>query len=81
MGFLGSATIFKAHNYVKGINTAANLWISAAISMAIGADLWELAAVTSSFTIILLFTNNCYKRCKIAPCSCGARHLKTREEY
>ena len=34
MGFLGSATIFKSNNYVKGINTAANLWISAAISMA-----------------------------------------------
>ena len=46
MGFLGSATIFKSNNYVKGINTAANLWISAAISMAIGADLWEFAAVT-----------------------------------
>ena len=41
MGFLGSATIFKSQNYVKGINTAANLWISAAISMAIGLDLWE----------------------------------------
>ena len=35
MGFLGSATIFKSKNYIKGINTAANLWISAAISMGI----------------------------------------------
>ena len=25
MGFLGSATIFKSRNYVKGTNTAANL--------------------------------------------------------
>jgi len=62
MGFLGSATIFKSNNYVKGINTAANLWISAAISMAIGADLWELGLVTSGFTIIILFINNRYKR-------------------
>lgn len=62
MGFLGSATIFKSNNYVKGINTAANLWISAAISMAIGADLWELGLVTAIFTIIILIINNRYKK-------------------
>ena len=64
MGFLGSATIFKSNNYVKGINTAANLWISAAISMAIGADLWELAIITSGFTAIILVINNRYKKYK-----------------
>ncbi len=62
MGFLGSATIFKSNNYVKGINTAANLWISAAISMAIGADLWELAIITSCFVVPVLFINNIYKK-------------------
>ena len=61
MGFLGSATIFKSKNYVKGINTAANLWISAAISMSIGADLWELGAVTSIFSLFVLIVNNRYK--------------------
>ena len=49
-------------NYVKGINTAANLWISAAISMAIGADLWELGITTSIFVITVLFINNRYKK-------------------
>ena len=62
MGFLGSATIFKSNNYVKGINTAANLWISAAISMAIGADLWEFGLATSFFVIIILLVNNRYKK-------------------
>lgn len=62
MGFLGSATIFKSNNYVKGINTAANLWISAAISMAIGANLWEFAAVTSLLTLAVLLANNRYKK-------------------
>lgn len=62
MGFLGSATIFKSNNYVKGINTAANLWISAAISMSIGAKLWEFAAVTSVLTLIVLLLNNRYKK-------------------
>ena len=62
MGFLGSATIFKSNNYVKGINTAANLWISAAVSMAIGANLWELASVISLYTVFILLINNIYKR-------------------
>ena len=62
MGFLGSATIFKSQNYVKGINTAANLWISAAISMAIGLDLWEFASVTALFTVLILFCNNRFKK-------------------
>ena len=62
MGFLGSATIFKSNNYVKGINTAASLWISAAISMAIGADLWELGLVASLFTLVILLLNNRYKK-------------------
>ena len=62
MGFLGSAAIFRSNNYVKGINTAANLWISAAISMAIGADLWELAIITSVFVLPVLFINNIYKK-------------------
>jgi len=62
MGFLGSATIFKSENYVKGINTAANLWISAAISMAIGLGLWEFGAITAIFTILVLFCNSGYKR-------------------
>jgi putative Mg2+ transporter-C (MgtC) family protein len=61
MGFLGSATIFKSNNYVKGINTAANLWISAAISMAIGANLWEFAAITAILTLFVLLLNNRYK--------------------
>lgn len=61
MGFLGSATIFKSNNYVKGINTAANLWISAALSMAVAVELWELSFVTSFFTVFILFVNNRYK--------------------
>jgi len=62
MGFLGSATIFKSNNYVKGINTAASLWISAAISMAIGSDFWELGFVASLFTTSILLINNRYKK-------------------
>ena len=62
MGFLGSATIFKSNNYVKGINTAASLWISAAVSMAVGADLWELGLITTIFTLFVFLINSRYKK-------------------
>jgi len=71
MGFLGSATIFKSQNYVKGINTAANLWISAAISMAIGLDLFEFASLTALFTVMVLFLNNRYKRIRYGTRAAG----------
>ena len=62
MGFLGSATVFNSDNYVKGINTAANLWISAAVGMAIGLDLWEYAAVLSILVSGILIVSNMYKK-------------------
>jgi len=61
-GFLGSATVYKSNNYLKGINTAANLWMSAAIGMSIGADLYELGMVATVFTVLLLLINNRYKK-------------------
>ena len=62
MGFLGSATIYKSQNYVKGINTAASLWISAANGMAVGSDMIEYAIITTLFTMCLLIGNNSYKK-------------------
>ncbi len=62
MGFLGAGTIYKSNNYIKGINTAANLWISAALGMSVGAGLWELGAITSIYVLIILLLNAFYKR-------------------
>ena len=62
MGFLGSATIYKSENYVKGINTAAGLWILTAIGMSVGADMWELGVVTMVFAVMVFLLNNKYKK-------------------
>jgi|TARA_B100001971_G_scaffold145311_1_gene134424 putative Mg2+ transporter-C (MgtC) family protein len=63
MGFLGSATVYKSDNFVKGINTAASLWVATAIGMAVGGDMWELGLLGSLFTTLILLFNNCYKKC------------------
>ena len=62
IGFLGSATVYKSENYVKGINTAASLWISTAIGMSVAVDMWELGVITSLFTVLIFIINNRYKK-------------------
>jgi len=52
VGFLGAGTIFKEGSTVKGITTAATIWISAAIGMAIG--IGEFAIAFASVFIVML---------------------------
>lgn len=52
IGFLGAATVWRSHDAVKGLTTAAGLWVAAAIGMAVGAGYGLLAALA---TLIVLF--------------------------
>lgn len=62
IGFIGAGTIYKADNYVKGLNTATTIWSSASIGMAIGSDLWELAIIASLMILFILSVNNAYRK-------------------
>lgn len=55
MGFLGAGVIISAGGHVKGITTAASLWITAAIGMAVGIGEYGLAAFTT-FLVLLTLT-------------------------
>ncbi|MCX6012123.1 MAG: MgtC/SapB family protein [Chloroflexi bacterium] len=46
IGFLGAGSIIRGTRGVKGITTAANIWVVAALGMAIGAGLYIVAGVT-----------------------------------
>jgi len=54
VGFLGAGVILQEHGRVKGLTTAATIWISAAIGMACGAGEFILASFTSLLTMIVL---------------------------
>lgn len=43
IGFIGAGTIFKEGSFVKGLTTAAVIWASASIGMAIGIGHYEFA--------------------------------------
>ena len=51
IGFIGAGTIIFQKNVVKGLTTAAGLWVTAAVGMACGVGMYTLAAVS---TIIVL---------------------------
>ncbi|MCU1510368.1 MAG: hypothetical protein JWM01_255 [Arthrobacter sp.] len=55
IGFLGAGVIFKGRDVVRGLTTAATIWVSAAVGMACGAGMVSLAVVLTVFHLITLF--------------------------
>jgi putative Mg2+ transporter-C (MgtC) family protein len=57
IGFIGGGLIFVRRDTVRGLTTAAIIWITAAIGMACGAGLFVLAlvATASHFIVVLLY--------------------------
>jgi putative Mg2+ transporter-C (MgtC) family protein len=55
IGFLGGAVIFKTGNDVRGIKTAAAIWITGAIGLAIGTWFWVLGIALGIATVLILF--------------------------
>jgi putative Mg2+ transporter-C (MgtC) family protein len=55
IGFLGGAVIFKGGTDVRGIKTAAAIWITGAIGLAIGTSLFWLGVIVGLATGAILF--------------------------
>ncbi|MEY8232126.1 MgtC/SapB family protein [Oscillospiraceae bacterium 50-16] len=55
IGFLGAGTIIvTAHNRIKGLTTAAGLWASACVGLAVGIGLYEVALVSGASIFLVL---------------------------
>ncbi len=55
IGFLGGAVIFRGGTDVHGIKTAAAIWITGAIGLAIGTSFWWLGVIVGIVTAAVLF--------------------------
>ncbi len=53
IGFVGAGVILKSGQRVTGVTTAATLWVTAAIGIAIGSEFYFAAAVTTIFVLLL----------------------------
>lgn len=58
LGFIGGGLVFVRRDAVRGLTTAAVVWLTAAVGMAAGAGLWLLALLVTAghFVIVYGFT-------------------------
>lgn len=56
IGFLGAGTILQKKNAVSGLTTAATLWLSAAIGLAVGIGYYEGAIIATVICIVTLIS-------------------------
>jgi len=54
MGFLGAGAIIKLGNSIRGLTTAASLWLTAAVGLTIGAGMYIAAITTVALALITL---------------------------
>src|SRR4029078_9244634 len=54
IGFLGAGVIFKEGLTVRGLTTAASIWVTAAIGILVGIGFWFAAIVGAVATLIVL---------------------------
>lgn len=54
IGFIGAGVIIFQKNVVRGVTTAAGLWVAAAIGLACGAGMYDEAAAATLLTAICL---------------------------
>lgn len=54
IGFLGAGTIIVRKNSVKGLTTAATLWLTACIGLAIGMGYYAISIISFGFVMIVL---------------------------
>jgi putative Mg2+ transporter-C (MgtC) family protein len=55
IGFLGGGAILREGANVRGLTTAASLWVTAAIGLAVGLQSWFAAAVTTVVGLAVLW--------------------------
>jgi len=55
IGFLGAGTIFRSTHGISGLTTAALMWVTAGIGMAVGFDRLDLAISTTVIALVITF--------------------------
>lgn len=55
IGFIGAGLIFVQRDSVRGLTTAAAIWLTAAVGAAAGAGLWLLAALGTATHFVIVY--------------------------
>jgi putative Mg2+ transporter-C (MgtC) family protein len=57
IGFIGAGVIFKNQEDISGLNTAATIWLTAAVGIMIGNGEFQLSVVSTVLTLLVLRMN------------------------
>ncbi|MBQ7984917.1 MAG: MgtC/SapB family protein [Bacteroidales bacterium] len=60
IGFLGAGTIIFRKNIIRGLTTAAGLWVTCAIGLACGCGFYYIAMATTLLVIVSIFLSNVF---------------------
>lgn len=55
IGFLGAGTIIRERERIRGLTTAASLWVVAGIGLAVGCGFYSAASFTAVLALVVLF--------------------------
>ena len=55
IGFLGGGAIVRYGATTRGLTTAASLWVTASIGLAVGLEAWLAAATTTGIALLVLY--------------------------
>lgn len=62
IGFIGAGTVLRNGPMIIGLTTAATLWISAAIGMTCGVGMYDIAIITTLFSVAVLTLIRIFER-------------------
>lgn len=62
VGFIGGGIIFKEHDHIRGITTAASIWLTAGLGMGVGAGLYLFTGTAALLGLIGLKLNRLMER-------------------
>lgn len=54
IGFLGAGTIIRSRENIRGLTTAASVWVSSAIGLAVGCGYYSVAVIATFLIIVTL---------------------------
>jgi putative Mg2+ transporter-C (MgtC) family protein len=57
IGFLGAGVIFKEGVSVRGLTTAASIWVTAAVGLLVGVGKFKIAIIATAIIIIVLYSD------------------------
>jgi putative Mg2+ transporter-C (MgtC) family protein len=62
IGFLGAGAILREGQWVRGLTTAASLWVVAAVGMAVGLGMYWASGVAVVITVVSLWALRPFRR-------------------